>query len=97
MGGLSDRPILAENSGLFFIFPYSDTHGIWMKEMNFPIDIIWLDENYQIVAVKENAAPDSYPEVFKPTTPALYVLEVPAGFVQKHKISVGAMAKWKKF
>ena len=87
--GLSGRPTLAENSGLFFIFPYNDTHGIWMKEMNFPIDIIWLDENLKIVAIKENAMTESYPEVFTPSTPARYVLEVPAGFVQKNKISVG--------
>ena len=45
--GLSGRPTLAENSGLFFIFPNSGIHGIWMKDMDFPIDIIWLDENYQ--------------------------------------------------
>ena len=87
--GLSGRLTLAENSGLLFIFPYADTHGIWMKEMNFPIDIIWFDENYQIVAIKENARPDSYPEVFTPPTPAFYVLEVPSGFAQKNKISVG--------
>ncbi len=93
--GLSGRLTLAENSGLFFIFPYADTHGIWMKEMNFPIDIIWLNENYQIVAIKENATPDSYPEVFTPPTPALYVLEVPADFAKKHKISVGDTAKLK--
>ena len=60
-----------------------------MKEMNFPIDIIWLDENLKIVAIKENAMTESYPEVFTPSTPARYVLEVPAGFVQKNKISVG--------
>ncbi|MFA6273447.1 MAG: DUF192 domain-containing protein [Candidatus Paceibacterota bacterium] len=94
--GLSGRLTLAENSGLFFVFPYSDKHGIWMKEMNFPIDIIWLDENYKIVAIKTNASPDSYPEVFTPPTPALYVLEVPAGFAQKHKISIGNIAKFDK-
>jgi len=87
--GLSGRLVLAENSGLFFIFPNSDIHGIWMKDMNFPIDIIWLDENYQIIFIKENAIPESYPEVFTPNTPARYVLEIPAGFVQKNKISVG--------
>ena len=87
--GLSGRPTLAENSGLFFIFPNSGIHGIWMKDMNFPIDIIWLDENYQIVFIKENAMPKSYPEVFTPSTPARYVLEVLAGFVQKNKIFVG--------
>ncbi|KKU04853.1 MAG: hypothetical protein UX06_C0007G0008 [Candidatus Giovannonibacteria bacterium GW2011_GWA2_45_21] len=93
--GLSGRTDLAENFGLFFIFPYADTHGIWMKEMNFPIDIIWLDENFQIIAIKENAKPDSYPEVFTPTTPALYVLEIPVNFVQKHKIFVGKTIKFK--
>lgn len=95
--GLSGRPALEENSGLFFIFPYAASHGIWMKEMNFPIDIIWLNENFQIVAIKKNATPDSYPEVFTPPTPALYVLEVPAGFVLKNKIFVGDTAKLKNW
>lgn len=93
--GLSGRQNLAENSGLFFIFPNTDTYGIWMKEMNFPIDIIWLDENLQIVFTKENTSPESYPEVFASNTPARYVLEVLAGFVQKNKISVGMTAKFK--
>lgn len=90
--GLSDRQNLAENSGLFFVFPNTDTHGIWMKEMNFPIDIIWLDENYQIVFIKENATPESYPEVFVSNALARYVLEIPAGFVQKHQLSIGMTA-----
>lgn len=39
--GLSGREKLGENEGMLFIFDESDYHGIWMKGMRFPIDIIW--------------------------------------------------------
>lgn len=84
--GLSNRPSLPEDSALLFIFPTSDTWGIWMKGMHFPIDIIWLDANYRVVYSAENVSPESYPNVFKPSTPARYVLETNAGFISKNRI-----------
>ena len=87
--GLSGRLILSKSSGLFFIFNTTDYHGIWMKEMLFPIDIIWIDESYRIVDIKENVDPSSYPKVFTPQTKARYVLEVNAGFVKTHGVKVG--------
>lgn len=42
--GLSDRQSLAADEGMLFVFPTEDFHGIWMKEMLFPIDIIWLQK-----------------------------------------------------
>lgn len=98
--GLSGRESLPEDSGLFFIFEEQRQHGIWMKDMHFPIDIIWLTpvsdtsssgggEAVRIVDIKRDAAPESYPEIFYPKEPALYVLEVNAGFVEQHAISVG--------
>jgi len=87
--GLSGRTALPEDSGLFFIFDNEDFHGIWMKEMLFPIDIIWMDSLLSVVHTEENISPDSFPEIFYPEQKALYVLEANAGFIEKHQIKLG--------
>ena len=89
IAGLSNKPYLEDDNGLFFVFDKSDFHGIWMKDMNFPIDIIWLDSSLQIVDFKENARPYSYPETFKPNKKALYVLEVPRNFISRNYLKKG--------
>lgn len=86
LGGLAHLPI---DSGMLFVFGVKGHHGIWMKEMKFPIDIIWLDEMFRIVDLKENARPETYPEVFTPQSMARYVLETSSGFVKRRGLSVG--------
>lgn len=87
--GLSGRERLAEGQGMLFIYEREDRYGFWMPDMRFSIDIIWLDADMRVVDVKENATPESYPEVFEPKAPALYVLEVPAGYAAKYGIVEG--------
>ncbi len=87
--GLSGRESLAENTGLLFVFETEGYHGIWMKDMNFPIDIAWLDKNKKIIHIEHNVAPDTYPKVFNPPTPSLYVLETNAGVFNSHQINLG--------
>jgi uncharacterized protein len=84
--GLSGRESLPENTGMLFVFPENGEHLFWMKDMKFSIDIIWISEDGRVVYIKENAAPESFPEVFKPEGNARYVLEVPAGFAAKNNI-----------
>lgn len=76
--GLSGRAFLGEGEGMLFIFDHSEAYGFWMPDMNFAIDMIWIDSNWHIVDIKENATPESYPTIFTPRAPARYVLEVPA-------------------
>lgn len=87
--GLSKREKLGVNEGMFFIFENPQQYGFWMKDMNFPIDIIWFDENQRIVYAKQDAEPSSYPEIFTPSASAQYVLEVPAGFFAFHRLKLG--------
>lgn len=87
--GLSGKSELALNEGMFFIFEYPTIPEFWMKDMFFPIDIVWIGEDKRVVATSDNLSPDSYPEVFSPQTPVMYVLEVPAGFVLKNGIKSG--------
>lgn len=86
--GLSGKDDLESKEGLFFIFDKDDYHGIWMKDMNFAIDIIWLDSTMQIVDFKEKVHPSTFPEVFEPNKKARYVLEVPAGFFLKNHLKL---------
>ena len=64
--GLSGKENLGNREGMLFVFDNEDLHGIWMKDMNFPIDILWINEDYEIVDIKENAKPESFPEIFYP-------------------------------
>lgn len=89
--GLSNRDSLDPDSGILFVFEEEGDYGFWMKEMRFSIDIIWIDENGKIVDIVESATPDSYPQVFRSSEPALYVLEVNSGFVDENRISIGDM------
>ena len=91
--GLSGTDALAPNTGMLFDFGRSDYWGIWMKDMNFPIDVLWIDSNLKIIDVVQNMSPSSYPTNYKPHVPALYVLEIPAGTVQTNHITVGQSIK----
>jgi len=57
--------------------------------MNFSIDIAWLDENFEIIYIKDEVLPESYPETFTPSAPSLYVLEVVSNFFKENEIKVG--------
>ena len=52
-----------------------------MKDMRFPIDIVWLDENKNIVGIERGVSPDSYPETYKPPIAVLYALETNPGLI----------------
>jgi uncharacterized membrane protein (UPF0127 family) len=87
--GLSDRRTLAANEGMLFLYATSGRYGFWMKDMDFSIDIIWLDEDNRIVTIKGRAQPESYPQTFEPDQPAKKIIETPAGWTQKQNINSG--------
>ncbi len=87
--GLSGRKILAPDEGMLFVFSKPSVNYFWMKDMNFPIDMIWLDENLKVIYLKKEAQPESYPETFGPGVDNSYVLEVSAGFSEKNNLKEG--------
>jgi uncharacterized protein len=95
--GLSGRKEMEDNSGLLMVFQNDDYHGIWMKDMFFPIDILWLNQNLEVVYIKESVLPETFPEVFRPKEKSRYVLEVSSGMVERFNISTGdkATLNWK--
>jgi uncharacterized membrane protein (UPF0127 family) len=88
--GLSDTPYIPEQVVKLFVFDSPGFHSIWMKDMNYAIDIIWVDDAQKVVHVEKGAAPESYPAMFVPEIPAKYVIETAAGFVEKNTITVGS-------
>ena len=93
--GLSGRNFMQKNSGMLFIFSQPDFYPFWMKDMKFPIDIIWLDENLQIINIEKNITPDTFPKKFIPRLPAKYALEINAGWSDKNKVKEGVNIKVK--
>ena len=87
--GLSGRENLKEKEGMLFVFDHLDRYAFWMKDMNFPIDIIWLDENKKIIHIERDVRPESYPTTFGPDQRSLYVLEVVSGFADKYNLKIG--------
>ncbi len=91
--GLSGREKLDKDEGIFFIFGNPGKYGFWMKDMKFPIDIIWIKEN-KIVGFEENISPqigvsEFNLKLYYPPEPIKYVLEVKAGTVSEIGFKIG--------
>ncbi len=91
--GLSGREALLPGTGMLFVFDASGSYNFWMKDMKFPIDIIWIDEDALVVWIEKNVSPNTFPKTFTSTQPAKYVLEVPAGFADRHEIRIGSVVQ----
>jgi len=90
--GLSIKDSLNENEGMLFIFESPQKYSFWMKDMKFPIDIIWINSTGKIVHIEKNLSPcylllpcPSY----APKNDSLYVLEVVSNFTNKFGVNVG--------
>ncbi len=64
--GLSGRDCLRRDSAMLFVFPGEDYWGIWMSKMKFSIDVVWLNQNKEVVHVIEGMSPSSFPRSFSP-------------------------------
>ena len=89
--GLSGRESLPESTGMLFVFEGDQHLSFWMVDMNFPLDIVWIDSSCRIVDVTLDA-PAPLPGQsrgdlprFRPSSPARFVLEINAGeFIEAH-------------
>ena len=91
--GLSGRGSLEEGTGMLFIFDSPAQYGFWMKDMNFAIDIVWIDEKFHIVDVDKEVSPETFPQVFYPAQEIKYVLELLAGTVDKYRIATNTVVQ----
>ena len=88
--GLAKHAPLEENQGMLFIFPKTDRQQFWMKDMKFPIDIVWLNEGRVVdIAPDVPVSVTKDLPVYSPRLPASSVLELRAGFMGRHGIKIG--------
>ena len=95
--GLGKRAFLKKGWGMLFVFEKRKPHRFWMKDMQFPLDIIWLD-NHRIVQIIHNAQPVNSkvePEVMTSPVPVNFVLEIAAGRAAKLRLKTGQRMNFK--
>ena len=92
--GLSGRESLGEREGMLFVYENPQVLSFWMRDMRFAIDIIWIDGNGIITGIAANVSPDTFPQMFSSIVPVRYVLEVPAGWAERHGVSTGDQLIW---
>jgi uncharacterized membrane protein (UPF0127 family) len=94
--GLAIKNELKENESMLFVFDKPSRHSFWMKDMKFPIDIIWLDSNGKVVHIEKNLEPCTLVLVcpgYIPNADSQYVLETVSGFSQRNNIHLGTNVK----
>lgn len=86
--GLMYRDAMAENNGMLFMMGTEEMQAFWMKNTIIPLDILYVDSERRIVSIHKNTTPFSLDQI-QSDKPALYVVEVNAGYTDKHGIAVG--------
>ncbi len=88
--GLSGRTCIDEDRAMLFDYDSPGNYCFVMRDMNFPIDMVWLDEGRKVITIKDNAIPENYPaESYCPDGQAKYIVEVAAGLANKLGWSAG--------
>lgn len=91
--GLMNRQSMEEMQGMLFIFPQERYQSFWMLNTLFSLDILFINSKKEIVTIHKYTTPlseQSYPS----SEPAIYVLEVNAGFCERHNIKLGDKIFW---
>jgi len=91
--GLMFQNQLPYSQGMIFVFNESGIYSLWMLNMQFSLDMIWFDENGNVVHIEQNIPPcKSATEIMAcqsivPSGEAKYILEVTSGFVNEYGIT----------
>ena len=91
--GLMNRKEMKENEGMLFIFPMQQLQSFWMRNTLISLDIMFVNDQKKIVTIHKDTkilSDTSYPS----TQPSVYVVEVIAGFTDRHNIQVGDRINW---
>jgi uncharacterized protein len=86
------RSPLSSEQGMLFVYRQPIPVNFWMKNVSFPLDILFFDSTWKLVQIYEHTVP--YSTTYLPShLPIQYVLEVPAGTIRKHSIYLGDIGK----
>jgi len=91
--GLMFQDQLPYDQGMIFVFDEVGVYSLWMLNMQFSLDMIWFDQNGNIIHIEKDVPPCKTAlgtmtcQSFTPDGKALYILEVTSGFVDKFNIT----------
>ncbi len=90
--GLMYRKTMPKDKGMLFVFDSERRYSFWMLNMQFSIDLIWLDRNMRVVDITRDAMPSHSifsSKSYSPRSPAMYVIEACSGFASSSKLKLG--------
>lgn len=90
--GLSGRASLTSGTGMLFIFQSLSKQSMWMPDMHFPLDVVWLDENLSVVSITyglQPCKPDGPCPNASSTYSVKYAIEMPQGDTVKYGFREG--------
>jgi len=88
--GLGGYSCIPKDQGMLFLYDQPSNVCMWMKDMNFPIDIVWMDGAGKIKKIEESIRPNTYPKTFCSEEKTSYVLELGSGQAKAFGLSVGS-------
>jgi uncharacterized membrane protein (UPF0127 family) len=95
--GLMGRTELSDREGMLFVYKQPHILSFWMKGTKIPLSIGFFDENQVLLTIQEMfllRRSERYPEVYRSFQPALYALEMPTGWFERHGIKPGTRFEW---
>lgn len=96
--GLANVTDLKRNEGMLFAFRGEHRRFFWMKNVLIPLDIIWMDRNFEIVEISRNQQPcrGFFCPPISPRVKSQYVLELNAGMADKMKLRISNQASFRQ-
>lgn len=91
--GLSKHKSIKDGEAMVFVFDKEGLYSFWMKDMKFPIDIIYINQN-KIVTIYKNLPKDNL-TIYSPTQTADKALEINANLSDKYGFNVGDTVSFK--
>ncbi|MEE9585406.1 MAG: DUF192 domain-containing protein [Nitrososphaerales archaeon] len=89
--GLMFREPLPKDHGMLFVFDRAGVYSFWMKNVEFNLDIIWINDEGIVAHIERNVPPcnETCPS-YRNDDPAKYVLEVNSGFADNIDLDEGS-------
>ena len=99
--GWGGEKSMGEWGGMLFVFPSKGSHAVVMRNMEFPLDIIWLDGRTIVDMAPNVKAEPGISELdlipYLSRLPSTMVLEMPADFIANFGIKIGDAVDWEDF
>ena len=89
--GLMNRTEVPDGTGMFFVFEDAQIRTLWMSNTYVALDVAFLNANLTVLDIQQM---ESETTTFHDSAaPAMFVLEVPKGWLAAHQVRVGARAE----